>query len=214
MATTYRYMALAAPTNLGLIGKQLAPSVGAISITTPPPTMLDITLTNTSASDKQDLDTYMTSIGYAYMATDPAPLTNGETVVWENGAWTCVHISGTSTASLPQEGTTKQSFLQKLQHDFTCGAASEKYFIMYDSVIEASSGAAKVEAQLILDGTQVLASYKGKPGGADHQVRFSGHIEGAAYGVGGHTLHIEYKLSGGRGTVMISDARVTTRRAF
>ena len=206
-------MALATPTNLGLIGKQLAPSVGAISITTPPPTLLDITLTNTSAGDKQDLDTYMTSIGYSYMATDPDPLTNGETVVWENGAWTCVHISPVTTASLELETSSKKSFDPKVSHPFTCQDATTKYFILYEASYETTSQNCRVEIQLILDGSNVLATVVDKPGGTEQQRKFTGHIEGAAYGAGAHTLAIEYKVLGGSGSIKISDAKITTWRA-
>ena len=210
MATTYRYMAIATPTTIGLIGKQLDPSVGAISIMTPPPTMLDVTLTNTSVSDKADLDAYMTSIGYFYMETDPTPLTNGETVVWEDGAWTCVHVSPTTTTSLVLETSSKKSFAEKAPHTFICKSATAKYFILYDASYETTSKNCRVEVQLILDGTTVLAKVIDKPGGVEQQRKFTGHIEGAAYGSGAHTVAIEYKVLGGSGSIKISDAKITT----
>ena len=214
MATTYRYMALVTPTNLGLIGNQLDPSVGAISIMTPHPTMLDITLTNTSASDKQDLDTYMTSIGYSYMETDPTPLTNGETVVWENGAWACVHITPTTTPSLGVETSSKTSFVAKVGHPFTCTSASTKFFISYDATYETTAGGCRIEIQLILDGATVLATIVDRPGGSGRQHKFTGHVEGAAYGAGAHTLALAYKKLGGGGSIKISDAKITTWRAL
>lgn len=214
MPTTYRYMALATPTNIGAIAKQVSPSVGTISIATPPPTMLDVTLENTSAGDKQDLDTYMASIGYAYMETDPVPLTNGETVVWEDGAWTCVHVTPDTTSSLNEETTSKASFVEKVPHSFTCTSASTQFFIMYDATYETTAGGCSVELQLILDGSTVLANIIDKPGGTGRQHKFAGHIEGAAYGAGAHTLAIEYKKIGGGGSVKISNAKITTWRAM
>lgn len=176
--------------------------------------MLDVTLDTATADDKQDLDTYMASIGYSYMETDPAPLTDGETVVWENGAWTCVHVTPTTTSSLPAETTSKTSFVEKVPHTFTCATASSKYFISYDATYETTAGGCRMEIQLILDGSNVLATLEDKPGGTGRQRKFTGHIEGAAYGAGAHTLKIEYKKTGGGGSVKVSDAKITTWRAL
>lgn len=213
MATTYRYMAVATPTNIKAIKNQVAPSVGVISITTPPPTMLDVNLENTSADDKIDLDTYMESIGYAYMATDPTPLVNGETVVWENGAWTCINLTPTTTASLELETSSKKSFVQKATHAFTCKGAATKYFILYDANYETTTTNCSVEIRLILDGSVILATVVDRPGGPGKQRKFTGHVEGAAYGAGAHTLAVEYKVVGGNGSIKVSDAKITTWRA-
>jgi hypothetical protein len=148
------------------------------------------------------------------MDTDPAPLTDGETVVWENGAWTCVKVSPETSISLPLETSSKTSFVEKLPHIFTCSSASTKYFIMYDATYETTSGGCRVELQLILDGSQVLASVVDKPGGTGRQHKCTGFIKGAAYGAGAHTLRLEYKKLGGGGSIKISDAKISTKRVL
>jgi hypothetical protein len=117
-------MALATPTTPALIAGQVAPGVGPVSITVPPPTMIDVTLDNPNADAKIDLDTYMSSIGYVFMEENPTPLQNGETVVWENGAWTCVTIASNTASSLSLESTTKVSFVRKVRNSFTVDGAS------------------------------------------------------------------------------------------
>lgn len=214
MAVTYRYIAVATPSSVKAISKQVSPTVGSISITTPPPTMMDVELENPSADDKDNLDEYMASIGYVYMSTDPAPLENGETVVWENGAWTCVNLGPESSSSLPLETSSNSSFVEKVLHEFTCESASAKHFIMYDVTYESTSGNVQVEVHLILDDSLVLARVVDRPGGSGRQRKFTGFIQASAYGQGAHTLRLEYKKVGGSGSVKISDARVSTARVI
>jgi hypothetical protein len=214
MPTRYRYMALATPTNIKAISNQVSPSVGQISITTPPPTMIDVELENTSADDKEDLDSYMESIGYVYMATDPPALTNGETVVWENGAWTCVHLGPETSLDALETTSNASSFKEKLPHGFVSPSATAKHFILYDVTYETTSVGCRVRIELVLDGGQVLAWIEDKPGGSGSQRKFSGHIEGAAYGAGAHTLSLQYKRLGGGGSIKLRDAKITTRRAL
>jgi hypothetical protein len=209
-------MALATPTTPALIAGQVAPSAGPVSITVPPPTMIDVTLDNPDANAKIDLDTYMASIGYVFMEENPTPLHNGETVVWESGAWTCENIAPVTVKSLAEESTTKSAFTRKVRNSFTSGSAIAKHIILYDAVLETTSGNAWFEAHLILDGDQnnPLATMKQKPGGADRQLKFTGHIDPRVYGEGAHTIDIEYKKAGGGGSVKIKDAKVTIWRVF
>jgi hypothetical protein len=209
-------MALSSPTSVRNISEHVAPSAGPVSITVPPPTFIDVTLGSPTSEDKEDLDEYMATIGYSFMEEDPPPLQNGETVVWENGAWTCVNTASKTEKSLTLESTTRSDFSQKVRNAFTSESPTAKYIIMYDATLETTSGNAWFEAQLILDGDQntPLASMKQRPGGANRQLKFSGHIDPRAYGQGAHTVDIEYKKAGGGGSVKIKDAKITVWRVF
>lgn len=212
MPTTYRYMAASTPTNIKAIVNQLPAGVGTVAITTPPPTMIDVQLENTSTSTKEDLDEFMAEIGYLYMDTDPAPLTNGETVVWENGAWTCINIAPITVTSDNEEGTTKTSSIQKMRNGFTSPSATAKYVVLYDATYETTSGGCKCEIQLVLNGSEVLAEVVDKPGGKDKPKKFSGFIEPRVYADGAHTIDINYRKTGGSGSVNVRSAKVTVWR--
>jgi len=214
MATTYRYMALATPTTILAISKQVPSAAGPITITVPPPTLIDVTLGNSTPEAKEDLDEYMSSIGYSYMATDPPPLKDGETVVWEKGAWTCINVAPIVAESADEESSTKSSFVQKVRNSFTSSSADAKYIIFYDAIIETSSSNCYAEVQLILDGSTVLTSVTRNPGGPSEQMKFSGHITPTAFGAGPHTVDVEYKKASGGGSVKIKEAKVTIWRVF
>jgi hypothetical protein len=216
MPTTYRYMSLATPTTPAIIADHVAPSAGAVSISVPPPTFIDVTLATPTSEDKEDLDEYMASIGYSFMEENPPALQDGDTLVWENGTWTCAHMASQTEKSLGEESTTRSEFGRKVRNVFTSDSATAKHVVMYDATLEVTSGNAWFEVQLVLDDDQntPLASLKQKPGGSDRQIKFSGHIEPTVYGEGAHTIDIEYKRAGGSGSVKIKDAKVTIWRVF
>jgi len=119
-----------------------------------------------------------------------------------------------STMSMPTSATTNRSPQEKVQHSFTSSSDSDQHMILYDAILETTSGNGQMRAELVLDGSDVLATLASKPGGSGRQVKFSGHIEAAAYGVGAHTLAIQYKKIGGKGSVKVSSAKITSWRTI
>jgi hypothetical protein len=214
--TVYRYMAVVTPTTLTTLASVLPSGIGTISIATPPPTMMDVDIQTPDANTRDDLDQFMESLGYTFMAEDPTPLDNGETVVWENGAWTCVNVAVQPANSLMEESTTKSDPTRKVRNSFVSDSASAKHIILYDAVLETTAVNTEFEVSLILDGdsAQPLATMVQRPGGASRQVKFSGHIDPAVYGEGAHTADIEYKKTSGGGSVKIKGAKVTIWRVL
>ena len=119
-----------------------------------------------------------------------------------------------SSSSSSLSASTSRSSKEKVEHRFTTTGASDRHFILYDAVLETTSSNGQLRVELMLDGSQVLATMDSKPGGRGKQIKFSGHIGGDAYGAGVHTLALTYKKISGSGSVKISDAKITTWRVI
>lgn len=212
MPTTYRFMSLVTPTTIKDMANHIAEDASEISITTPPPTMLDVTIDDPSAETQQNLTEYLDSLGYIFMETDPAPMQDGETLVWENGQWVC--IKTTPEASDPVEAyqTTKASEKDHVSKTFTSDGG--KYMVMYQATISCTSSNGIAEAMLIADNDaqNPLASYTGKPGGSDKFVQFTGFVVPAVYSQGPHTIKITFRRKSGSGTAKIENARINVWR--
>ena len=130
-SATYRYMAVSPATSVHSISTQLPPGVGTITIVTPPESVIDISVENASDEAKEDLDEYMSSIGYSFVEESPNPLQNGEVAVWDGSAWTYKSLSPFSGTSFPEESTTGSSPRRKLRHDFSVLNSEERHIILF-----------------------------------------------------------------------------------